>query len=1007
MKLNKKIVVFFVMIAVIFLTIGVSVYAYFMATSTKDVTATTGITSETVVEIASFDDLYDYSKASAYNDESATSNTSARKILKLTSDIDLTIDLVITADVHLYLNGRTLNLNDHKLTFKHGYAGCFNLYGGTVTLGTNGNGKIIVDLPKASLITNSMVYKNGDTTITEASCINVLNIDAKYTAYSALYYVSNNLASDLEKRISFKDYDTVNDNAFSITQDKFITSKTCSYNSNSADICSFVYKDLDLIDHYLSTDVTIEYSSSNTAVVGNDGKITLPTTEADVNLTVTINHESWDNPVSCTFKLHVVNLSNASVKNQVAKDLLKAYLIDYYHGTDLRINETIILTGYYYGFNHGVTLPLQAMGGNITYSYTLKNLSNALVSTTSHVEGDSFVLEPNSDCYKLVVNYNNSTEEALNMYSSYAGDRETIARLILNKLYGGAIIYDSSNQNKELFDLSDLALKLDSDTYAYVTSYNITGLSYQLKTGTDALTYYTYSNYILTVADGQIPPAKTSYITATFTFGSGVDAHVDVDLYLDYLAESGDTISGFMPYYNLYDPQVVSYMTGSFEMPFCFGTGAPYICYDFANVFTKTTETIEEEEITSYSYSYGMPTTLKIVLYYDGQERFTFTNYTSQTSFTTQLDNYLSTNSLTLSQIGSYGDAKYIFKIDAQNATADSVKLLLLYNYKFNAAGNWTLYKYHLGDDDYITELTSTEFTVDGGLFYNASSSEVNAVQDKYFFAWIYNNFNPDTSEADITASSVDANSFIPKSWLLLDVALDKTQDSMLSSVTNYAGIGNLTKITKVNLSGINLSASLLSSIASMTSVTNLNLSNCGITDISSICTMNSVKVLDVSNNSIDNFNNLVNLKNLEEVYVYSNKATHNNPIVGSLGITNLQAYNDLLRKGVSVYNQVSGDVPVIYADSDDYNDYVKIKSIIYQDKLSTNVKISELYAKIKGAVTVSNLGLQNTGGKFNWGYQTSDADGNTYDEYTATYFYVNYTFNNKTVNVKFYVDRY
>ena len=134
---------------------------------------------------------------------------------------------------------------------------------------------------------------------------------------------------------------------------------------------------------------------------------------------------------------------------------------------------------------------------------------------------------------------------------------------------------------------------------------------------------------------------------------------------------------------------------------------------------------------------------------------------------------------------------------------------------------------------------------------------------------------------------------------------------------------------------------------------------------------------------------------------------TIDNPIVGSLGITNLQTYNDLLKNGVAVFNQVSGDVPVIYADSDDYNDYVKIKSIIYQNKLSKTESIETIYANFKEIYSAKNLSLQNTNGTFTWGYQTSDDDGNTYTVNTATYFYANYTFNGNTVNVKFYVDRY
>ena len=241
-KINRKLVILITTVSIIFLAVGISVFAYFRATSTKDVTATTGITDETVIEIASFDDLFDYSKASAYNDKNIVSNVSNRKILKLTANLDLSTDIIITADIHLNLNGKTLDLNDHSLTFKHGYAGCFSMYGGVISLGTNGEGKITVDLPYASFVTNSMTYNSGGNTITEASCVNVLHIDSKYTAYSALYFVGNNIASDINKRVIFEDYDTVSDSAFDVTaQSKYITSKTCSYNNNE-ECCSFIIR---------------------------------------------------------------------------------------------------------------------------------------------------------------------------------------------------------------------------------------------------------------------------------------------------------------------------------------------------------------------------------------------------------------------------------------------------------------------------------------------------------------------------------------------------------------------------------------------------------------------------------------------------------------------------------------------------------------------------------------------------------------------------------------------
>ena len=1000
-RINKKIIAIIAITTILILAASGAVFAYLNSLSSQAVTATTNITSDKVIEIASFDDLVNYSKASEYNDDDAVSEVSNRTILKLTSNIDLIDDVEITADVHLNLNAKTLNLNEHTLTFRHGYAGCFSIYGGIINTGESGGGKVTVDLPSAGFVTSSVTYYNNTTTTTEAAVIDVLNIDSKYTAYNALYYVSDSIGSDLNNKLEKATYTEVSDSNYTISQDKFITTKyDCIFNSDTDEVCSFVYKDLDLPMHYLSTDIEITYESSNTAIISNIGKVTLPSTEEDVNLTVSVNHSSWDSAISCVFKLHVVNLNNSTVKNNVAKQLILDLLHDYYKEETLYVNANLSITNYY-EFANSVQLPLNAFDNNITYSYSMTDANSNTVSTTSYINNDIYVLEPNDECYHLVININDSIDLTLNMYSLYVGDYETVARLILNKLYGGSITYDSSQPSVTLYKYSDLAANLDSTTLGYATQYGLTSITYALKASSLVETYYNYDNYVLTVKDGQTPVAKASYLTTTFTFGTGVDAvSVDIDVYVNYLAESGDTVAGFLPYYNQYDPMVEEELENSFEMPFSFGTGAPYVVYDVANTFSSSDVTIDEDTVTCYTYTLGRPSSLEIVLYYNGSERYTFTS----NALTTELDTYLSNNSLTLPTIAGYGDAKYIFRISAQDATTENVPMLLLYNYKFSTGVDWSTYSYTKDDNTYYTELTTSRFTVCGGLFYNDSSSSTNAVQNNYFFKWIYDNFNPNGST--ISVDNINASSFIPKNWLSKDVALDVSQDSTLSSVTNFAGIGNLTSITKVNLSGKTLDASLLTAISSMQSVTYLDLSNCGISDITSICTMDTVKTLDVSNNSIDNFNGLINMKALEEVYVYSNNATTNNPIVGSLGITNFQTYNDLIKDGITVYNQVSNNVPVIYSDSDNYDDYAKIKSIVTQKMLSKNISITSLYSYFDD-LDDSSFSLYNTGGTFTWGYQTTDADGNTYTEFTATYFYCNYVFNNYTLTVKFYVDRY
>ncbi len=1005
-KINKKLIVFICVLIVMLFT-GVGIFAYYSANSQKNLTISTDITNENVIEIASFEELYANAYSPSYNDESKVTVSSARKILKLTANVSLKFDLVITNDIHLNLNGKTLDLNDYSLTFKHGYAGCFNMFGGTVSQGENGTGKITIDLPYAGFFSNNVTYlSDGETQTTQANCVNILNIDSKYTAYSALYFVSNAIASDINQQVELKGYDTVHDSSFVINQAKFIDDKTsCSYNSNSSDICSYVYKDLDLPMHYLSTDVTITYTSSNPSVVSTSGKVTVPSTETDVNLTVTINHSSWgeNNAISCVFKLHVVNLTNTTVKNNVAKDLIKQYLKEYYNSGSLTIKTGTTISNFY-EFTQGVQLPLNALSGNLLYSYSMTDADSNLVTTTSHaITGtNAYALEPNEDCRHLVVRVNDSENLILDMYSKYVGDYETIARLILNKIYGGSIIYDSSQASKTLTQYNDLEEAInDATIFGFVSAYGISNVTYSLKANSAANTYYEYSDYVLTLVDGQTPPPKTSYLTATFTFGTGANAEiVNVDLYLNYLAESGDTLAGFLPYYNLYDPMVNEELTTEFEMPFSFSGGAPYTCYDFSTVYESHTTTGLEENFSYYTYTLGKPAGLSVTLYYNGGTRLTF-NVDGTNSMTSQLDAHLTSVNKTLKDIANYGDAKYIFKIDAQNAASTDINVLLIYKYKFSTGNDWTTYQYTLDETSYITPLTSSTFVLSGGLFYNSSSSSINAVQDTNFFAWIYNNFNP-TGDT-ILASAVTSSSFIPASWLTQDVALDITADATLSSVSNYHGIGCLTSITEVNLSGKNLS-SLVSSIASMTSVTSLKLSGCSITDISSICeNMSTLKVLDLSNNSIKDFNGLMNLAELEEVYIYGNNTS--STIYGSSGIINYQTYYDLEKNGIAVFNLVSEGVPQLFADSDQSNDYIRLKSIAYQDKLSKTKSITYLYKDFDD-LTATNFGLENTtDGSFIWSY------GGGTDEYDATYFMVTYSFTSSSVTyelvVKYYVDRY
>jgi hypothetical protein len=199
-----------------------------------------------------------------------------------------------------------------------------------------------------------------------------------------------------------------------------------------------------------------------------------------------------------------------------------------------------------------------------------------------------------------------------------------------------------------------------------------------------------------------------------------------------------------------------------------------------------------------------------------------------------------------------------------------------------------------------------------------------------------------------------------------------------------------------------------------MPSLHTLILKNCNITDISALANLTTVKVLDISNNKISYFDALANVSSLEKVYLYNNEPdAGDTKYIGSTGICNFQAFYDLMRNGSAVYNTISNNIPVLYAESNSIDDYRRLKSICYQDKLKLGEDISDLYqafysigtniTNVTGNARPGNnpFGLQ-TRGTLSWGYEEGKTVG------TATYFYVKLTYSTGYIlTVKYYVDRY
>jgi hypothetical protein len=101
-------------------------------------------------------------------------------------------------------------------------------------------------------------------------------------------------------------------------------------------------------------------------------------------------------------------------------------------------------------------------------------------------------------------------------------------------------------------------------------------------------------------------------------------------------------------------------------------------------------------------------------------------------------------------------------------------------------------------------------------------------------------------------------------------------------------------------------------------------------------------------------------MTSLLEVYVHSNTFTGLESVFyGSLGLVNLQMFQDLTDRGVMVYNDIAGGNIILFEESAEVNDYVRLRSIEYQKKLASGVSIETIYATL--SKNAADYGLSNS----------------------------------------------
>ena len=685
-----------------------STFAFFRKSTKDSFDVGTNISHEDVLDVSSFSDLYFASINPIFNEISGVANN--RKVIRLQNDIVLSNDINISIDAHIDLNNHILDLNGHSLNVSHGYYGAFDIGNGIIKPYNKSldAGHINIDTPNATILVDSLSFKdsNNIVIIDNSPFINVVRINEKYTAYNALYLVSEQLGNDFQK---YKDRLKYNDIALLDTFDSslFIYNHDCSLSSNYEG-CFFTSIDLDLPTYYLSKDIEISYESSNESVLSSLGQINPTSDIEDVTLNVKVSSSMFSSDFNCSFKLHVVDKENDSHLSLIGGELIKSYLSESYHNDSITFGDSNVHNGYYL-LSTGIELPLRSDDYNIDYSYKAysdKACTHEVI--TDSIETDnSLLFEPNNQCFYLKVMYK-GTSSVLNTYSTYISTDESVARTMVNALYGGSFVYDSSSDAHTLYGWDYISS--EPRFQKLISVFNITGVTYSIPKDSDAkddyIVHRVNSSQTLDLITDSPNKTKEGSLRVTFTI-AGIKR--DVDIYIIYVSSGGESISSFLTYYSIYTNMVPTNPTlEEFYMPLTYNDSPPYIVYDFAYDYSKTLD----DGITTYSdVILRKPESLIVSLVDEDDNILTTLEYNSNSSLSESFDEYLISEGYIVNAnpspeqlVSAYPGVQWKFSFDRTKINGDDLDVLLIYNYKFSSVGSWSQFNKLNEDSSHISE---------------------------------------------------------------------------------------------------------------------------------------------------------------------------------------------------------------------------------------------------------------------------------------------------------------
>lgn len=1047
-----------VIVAVVMLVACGAASAYALFTSEWFKTITGQISnngSVTTVEVSSYADLYKYAGGNAdgslFNDGSATTTTAQRIVLKFTKDITLEDNLVVTADCHIDLNGKTLYLNGNYLVLSHAYYGSTIVKNGKIVLDkyvekTDDNttttelvlGKLYFVTPNAAASVEEVSFAlRSGTAKTAADCVVDLGANQAVLAYNALRIVTNKLANGVDGLVNTPDFDTLaakTDTEFAA--DTLLYAKACYANGNDETnhACVFAFADLDLPTHVLAYDgYTVEYTSSNTAVLTDFGKVT-PSASGigTANLTVTVKHDGTT-VGQTTLCVHVVDVTRSSQLVACGKSLVSAYM------------QGFFVTDEGYVFKRSAQLPRKVGTAGHYAELAYKTFSDGQltneVTDTIKTYDNYVMLEPTSAVKYLQVTVTANGNSSTLVYSVTASDaglvrtQASYAQDFVVENYGGKISLSRTGDTTATtpdFTTKTLITPKTGNAHESIVSIlysliNDTNSLYTLTGCGSALTADS-DNGLLSVAEGKNPLnyIQTVQLNCKFTFDNG--EVVEIQIPIECTSDQSENINPFLVHYNNYDQMFFTntacYTTKTFEMPFATGDGdSDYIvCYDMLDV--------DSDNNVVWNSLQG----IAVSLYYNQTDHFltaTTGGFKEYASYVNALNAHLdkvdgTSRNKAVKKILDYGDSKWVFHVYTSQTNGNTAlpdynqNFEFVYSYRLVASsgGNFTRY------DDSSNVPVGTAFTLPGILIYNGNTTTTSdgIINDINMYTWMYETFGTDND-------GYQSGKVVLTDWLKQSIAVDVTSgkgQTYLANASNLNGLQYIVGATYVNLSGMNLAASSaayeanLGYISQMAAVETLILQNCKLSTVGNISASNpvdtvlakltalkNITTLKLDNeynnttnaNTIHSFEFLTSIASLNRVYVSNNLSTSTiaGVFYGSQGLVNMEYFDELVGAGVTVYNVNAGS-DVAFTETTGINDYKTLQGIEYQTKLTGNQSITTVYECFVGA-TPTDFGLKTsykvgtsttpitvTNASISWSYEGTDPT-------KSTRFYVNYTF--------------